>query len=232
MSGIPRHSAVSMTARAQAMLKLHVSDINARAITQHALTAARQRSGKQEPPIDSLLEELSRSSAIFLEPAQRAEFLQQLQNAAPANDTGSELVARCIPVRSERDLKHTRTAVKELCDELGLSGFPAQKIITAVSELARNIAKYVGDGRIVLESGGRNHGLTVRAEDRGPGIPNLQQILGGSYRSKTGMGRGLLGVRTLADQFEIQTGPEGTNITLTFRRPGHLSTVERIQDER
>ena len=43
-------------------------------------------------------------------------------------------------------------------------------------------------------------------EDRGPGIGNLDDILGGRYRSTTGMGLGILTARPLMDRFDIRTG--------------------------
>lgn len=50
------------------------------------------------------------------------------------------------------------------------------------------------------------------AEDQGPGIPHLDQVLAGQYRSKTGLGRGLLGVKRLMQQFRAKTGAKGTRI--------------------
>ena len=54
--------------------------------------------------------------------------------------------------------------------------------------------------------------VVIRAIDRGAGIPNLPQIMSGQYRSKTGLGRGILGTKRLADQFDINTGAFGTQI--------------------
>src|SRR4029078_11004264 len=45
--------------------------------------------------------------------------------------------------------------------------------------------------------------------DSGPGIANLPDILDGQYRSKTGMGLGIIGVRRLVDQFHIEAPPGG-----------------------
>ena len=48
--------------------------------------------------------------------------------------------------------------------------------------------------------------------DGGPGILNLEEIMAGRYKSKTGMGRGLMGVKRLAERFKINPGPPGTRI--------------------
>ena len=54
--------------------------------------------------------------------------------------------------------------------------------------------------------------ITIRASDRGPGIPDVELVLSGRYRSRTGLGKGLLGVKRLANKFEIDSGPTGTRV--------------------
>ena len=51
--------------------------------------------------------------------------------------------------------------------------------------------------------------ILVRATDTGTGIPNLDEDMSGKYRSTTGLGRWLLGVKRLADRFDIKTGKSG-----------------------
>ena len=56
--------------------------------------------------------------------------------------------------------------------------------------------------------------------DDGPGIPNLDEVLSGEYVSSTGMGRGLVGVRLMMDEFEISAPPgRGTRVTVAKRLP-------------
>jgi serine/threonine-protein kinase RsbT len=38
--------------------------------------------------------------------------------------------------------------------------------------------------------------------------------MSGRYKSKTGLGRGLLGTKRLADRFEISTGKHGTRVVV------------------
>ena len=57
--------------------------------------------------------------------------------------------------------------------------------------------------------------MRVVAEDDGPGIANLAEILDGAYRSPTGMGLGLRGCRNLMDEFAVDTDPgRGTRVTV------------------
>jgi serine/threonine-protein kinase RsbT len=37
--------------------------------------------------------------------------------------------------------------------------------------------------------------------------------MGGQYQSRTGLGKGLLGTKRLADRFQITTGAQGTQVT-------------------
>lgn len=121
-----------------------------------------------------------------------------------------------VLIRSEADMNATRGLARELCKLVGLLGYPAQKVVTAVSELARNIARYAGDGRVCFRVDADTHVLIIVAEDHGPGIDDLEEVLSGNYRSRTGLGRGLLGVRKLASRFEVETNQLGTRVEIAF----------------
>ncbi|QSQ27711.1 serine/threonine protein kinase [Pyxidicoccus parkwayensis] len=135
--------------------------------------------------------------------------------AAPAAraSTGPEVRATTYLVRTEADASHARLAARMMCEAMGGRGYECQKVATAVSELARNQIAYAGGGTIQLtpEQTPRRL-LRVRAEDQGRGIPELERVLSGNYRSKTGMGLGILGVKRLADRFDVRTGPSGTQV--------------------
>jgi serine/threonine-protein kinase RsbT len=86
-------------------------------------------------------------------------------------------------------------------------------VATIVSELARNIFMYTDGGTIDLVPTAEGPPrLLVRAVDRGRGIAHLDEVMSGRYRSKTGLGAGLLGTKRLVDRFEIETGPTGTRV--------------------
>ncbi|WP_342381169.1 serine/threonine protein kinase [Myxococcus stipitatus] len=116
-------------------------------------------------------------------------------------------------VRTEADASHARLSARAMCEALGGRGYECQKVATAVSELARNQISYAGGGTIqLIPVQSPRKLLRVRAEDQGRGIPELERVLSGTYRSKTGMGLGLLGVKRLADKFEVNTGISGTQV--------------------
>ena len=122
-----------------------------------------------------------------------------------------------VPIESEADLNHARMFARETCKLVALRGYKAQKVVTAVSEVARNIARYSKGGEVRFRVDTDRERIIIVAEDRGPGIANLDETLGGHYQSRTGLGRGLLGSRDLADSFDIQTSPAGTRVELAFR---------------
>lgn len=118
-----------------------------------------------------------------------------------------------IPIRAERDISEARMVARGLCAALRARSLVVQKIATIVSELARNIVSYTPGGTIelsIIDATPRR--MHIRATDTGSGIVELDAILAGRYRSKTGLGKGLLGVQRLADSFDVQTGPNGTRV--------------------
>jgi diguanylate cyclase (GGDEF)-like protein len=139
-----------------------------------------------------------------------------------------------LAIRNERDTVTARRLAQDVAE---LAGFAAQvrtKIATAVSEIARNALQYAGGGIAVCSvvEQGRKQFLKFVLKDEGPGIENLQQILDGSYRSRTGMGVGIAGSRKLLDQFTVETEPgRGTVVTMGMQlseRAGPRRTEEEI----
>lgn len=130
--------------------------------------------------------------------------------AAPASVPPKTLV---VEINEEYDIVSARGVSKDLCAEIGFPMPEQIKIATIVSELARNIVQYVGKGRIELSTlEGPRKGIQIVAIDKGAGIPNADVVFSGDYKSKTGMGVGLLGTKRLMDEFDIDSGPSGTKI--------------------
>ena len=46
----------------------------------------------------------------------------------------------------------------------------------------------------------------------GQQVLTLEEILGGRYKSRSGLGLGILGTKRLADRFAIESGPGGTHV--------------------
>lgn len=124
-----------------------------------------------------------------------------------------------IVIEREADIVRARQEARKLCGRLAFRNIDTIRCCTVVSELARNIVQYAVNGTIELSEVSRpNSGIGIVATDVGPGIPNLDAILGGAYASKTGMGRGLLGSREILDEFDVTTRVgQGTTVRGVFR---------------
>jgi serine/threonine-protein kinase RsbT len=119
-------------------------------------------------------------------------------------------------VTSDADIVLARQRGRALAATLGFSASEATLIATVISELARNIVLYAGQGEVIvkqLERGARI-GVSVVARDEGPGIPDVDHVMQAGYSTSGGLGLGLPGVRRLMDEFEIVSQVDkGTCVT-------------------
>jgi len=122
-----------------------------------------------------------------------------------------------LPVRSASEVVSVRQAVRRWAVELGFSLVEQTKIVTAASELARNMIDYGGGGTVWFESldDGIRKGLRLRFEDHGPGIADIDKALRDGFTSGNGMGLGLGGAKRLSNEFDIRSAPgQGTQVTI------------------
>jgi serine/threonine-protein kinase RsbT len=123
-----------------------------------------------------------------------------------------------VAIRTDADVVTARQEARTMGAGLGFSSTDLTLLATAISEVARNITTYAGEGEVllrVLNDGGGRHGIEVVASDRGPGIEDVELAMQDGYTSGNGLGLGLPGTRRLVDEFELQTEPgQGTSIRL------------------
>src|ERR1700742_1928114 len=123
-----------------------------------------------------------------------------------------------VGLRHDEGVVTARQRTRDIAELLGFDRLEQTRIATAVSELARNARRYAGSGEVRIRT--RAERLEIEVVDEGPGIPNLELILRGEYSSSTGMGRGLVGVRLLMDEFEISApAGAGTRVVVAKRLP-------------
>jgi serine/threonine-protein kinase RsbT len=135
-----------------------------------------------------------------------------------------ELITEDIPdgptelnVRDEHDARRARLIARSLCDRAGAARLVGLKVATGLSELTRNLLNYAGGGTVTIWILADPTRARVEVVDHGPGIADVELVLSGRYRSRTGLGRGLLGTKKMADHFELRTGADGTHVIFEMR---------------
>jgi serine/threonine-protein kinase RsbT len=147
-----------------------------------------------------------------------AELAAQEQSLIGANrDRVLEEIA--VRINGDTDIVAARQKGRVLAATVGFSSSELTLIATAISELARNIVLYAKQGEIVLRllERGEQRGVMVRANDQGPGIPDIRRALQGGFSTSRSLGLGLPGVRRLMDEFEIESRV-GIGTTVTARK--------------
>jgi serine/threonine-protein kinase RsbT len=130
----------------------------------------------------------------------------------------SLLKTETAPIRSDTDVVLVRQQVRAWAVGLGFGLVDQTKIVTAASELARNVLIYGGGGTVQLDAlnDGARKGLRLTFEDHGPGIANLELAMKDGYTTGSGLGLGLSGAKRLSNEFDIRSAPgEGTRVTIT-----------------
>lgn len=129
----------------------------------------------------------------------------------------SEILKKEIKIQSEHDLLRTRKIMRTISKDLGYDVVNQTKLITAISELTRNVILYAGKGTLFIEQiyRGCKNGLRIRVIDSGPGIPDINKVMVGGYSTSGGLGKGLSGTKRLMDEFIIHSEVgKGTEIII------------------
>ena len=117
----------------------------------------------------------------------------------------------------EQDVVLFRNRVKEYAVKIGMGLVNQTKLITAASELVRNMLKYASGGSILIEviTQGRENGIRLTFRDQGPGIPNVQQAMKDGFSTGKSLGIGLPGAKRLVSEFDIKSiVGEGTTVSI------------------
>jgi serine/threonine-protein kinase RsbT len=120
-------------------------------------------------------------------------------------------------IRADEDVVATRQLVRELALLLGFNLVDQTKVVTAASELARNVLQHGGGGTVTASALNDDHrrGLRLVFEDSGPGIADIPLAMKDGYTTGGGLGLGLGGAKRLSNEFEIESTPgTGTRVTI------------------
>ena len=123
-----------------------------------------------------------------------------------------------IQIQKEDDIIIARKIAREFAQEINLDITNKARILTAVSELARNIYRYAETGQIKVEvvEEAYKAGLRITAVDNGPGIKDIRKAMERGYSTSGSLGAGLPGVEIMMDEFSIESSKHnGTKISIT-----------------
>ena len=133
------------------------------------------------------------------------------------------LSSETMHIVREQDVVLLLSRVREHSARAGLQLLNQTKLLTAASELARNMLRYANGGQATIEALRNNarSGLKITFLDEGPGIPDIQQAMRSGFSTGNGLGLGLPGARRLVNEFDIQSKPgKGTCVTISQWQDG------------
>jgi len=134
------------------------------------------------------------------------------------------LTIATIALRTERDVVQARQRARELAALVGFENQDQIRFATATSEIARNAFRYAHDGKVTFSVAlDQPQRLEATVTDSGPGIPHLDAVLAGRYKSDTGLGMGIIGTRRLMDSFDIDAKPQGTAVRMSKYLPSQVT---------
>lgn len=123
-----------------------------------------------------------------------------------------------MPILSEGDVVTARRMVRKVASDAGFGLTDVTRIVTAASELTRNVFRYAGSGVLRWRSIQNNStvGVEFLFEDYGPGIADIPQAMQEGFTTGGGLGLGLPGAKRLMDEFDIKSElGKGTTVRIT-----------------
>lgn len=122
------------------------------------------------------------------------------------------MASTSIALDDEHDIVVARNEARRSAAAVGFSLVDQTRFATVASELARNVIKYAGRGRMIaqpVQSASGRVGLRLIFEDTGPGIPDIEAAMRDGFSTGRGLGKGLPGARRLVEEFDIKSLPTG-----------------------
>lgn len=202
------------------LLSQHVSDITAKSILSLSLERSRTDLNHLQPASkDKLMTEIRKGLSVFVKQAdEHARCIAAIEQALEEKQARAltSVIEVVVDINGDPDIVLARNKGWYLCDQMEFPGNTKVSITTAITELARNIVQYAEQGKIELRAvPGDPPYLEIVARDSGPGITDVVGIMMGRYKSTSGLGLGLRGVKQIMDDFDIRTAPgKGTTVVV------------------
>ncbi len=124
-----------------------------------------------------------------------------------------------VSLSSYEDIILARQKVKVMMQAMGFSMLAQTRIMTAVSELARNVVIHAGRGTMSVYEmikTNKTKGVKCIFEDQGPGIQDIEQAMKEGFSTAKSLGLGLGGAKKLCNEFHIDSvAGKGTTVAIT-----------------
>ena len=145
-------------------------------------------------------------------------------------DSDSPLVCKLYSIRYQHDLTMAVMGMQKLDLLRGASSIDRSLLGTMVSELGSNILKYARQGSVkICRKEARDLvDIELWAEDKGPGIVNIDLALQDHFSTGGTLGLGLPGVKRMADEFWIRSAPDAGTVVFVRKRIQGPSVVPKI----
>lgn len=126
-----------------------------------------------------------------------------------------------IEIKVHSDIVSARQAGRRMAVELGFGSADQTRLATAISELTSNAIRYAGGGVCIVtdQSNQGTKRAQVVVEDHGPGIPDIEQAMMDGFSTGGSLGVGLPGSRRLVHEFDVESEPGHTKVTIAMIRP-------------
>ena len=131
--------------------------------------------------------------------------------------TTNVTVTETVLIGHEKDIVSLVALIRQQSGQIGLTLLDQTKLITATSELTRNMLNYAEKGQVIVDqlTRGTQRGIRLTFADQGPGIADIDQAMENGYSSGLGLGLGLPGTKRLMDEFHIASVVgQGTTVTI------------------
>jgi len=123
-----------------------------------------------------------------------------------------------ILIKTEQDAVFLRNRVTEYAKKISMGLVNQTKLLTAASELVRNMLRYAGGGEVLCEvvsASPLQTGIRLTFIDKGPGIKNIEQAMKDGFSTGKSLGVGLPGAKRLVNAFEISSViGKGTKVSI------------------
>lgn len=112
-----------------------------------------------------------------------------------------------MPIKGDSDIVKVRRRIRDLSKGIGFKLADVTRVVTAASELARNIYHYAQEGTVhcyALKKGTKK-GIKLVFEDKGPGIEDLELVMQEGFSTGNSMGLGMPGAQRLVDVMTVES---------------------------